>query len=188
MLLYKNLKEDELLALVQAGDYTAFNELYHRYWDILFGSAYNIFRDRDACMDILQDVFVWFWEHREQWKLTSCKGYLLTAVKFKVANYIRNNKVRESFFQQLEKLDTDADSAHLILEVAELKKLIKRFSEQLPDRCREIFQLSRYDDLSNKEIAVKLGISEKTVENQMTIALKKLKEKLGPGNLMSFFI
>jgi RNA polymerase sigma factor (sigma-70 family) len=74
------------------------------------------------------------------------------------------------------------------LEVKQLIVFIKNCSDTLPVRCREVFQLSRYDQLSNKEIAVKLGVSEKTVENQMTIALKKLKKDLVNGQFYVFFL
>ena len=73
------------------------------------------------------------------------------------------------------------------MEVRELSAFIKGLADQLPGKYGEIFRLSRYEQLSNREIALKMGISEKTVENQMTIALKKLKEKLGPRNAFLFF-
>ena len=145
----------------------------------LYGAAYNILRDKEACMDILQDIFAWFWEHREQWQLTSCKGYLLTAVKFKTANYIRNNKFRDFFFQEIDVLHIAGDDENSKMEVDQLINFIKEITNQLPQRCREVFELSRYHQLSNKEIAVRMNISEKTVENQITIALKKLRGKLG---------
>ncbi|MNL33690.1 RNA polymerase sigma factor [compost metagenome] len=74
------------------------------------------------------------------------------------------------------------------MEVRELYAFIRNLADQLPGKYGEIFRLSRYEQLSNKEIAQQMGISEKTVENQMTIALKKLKEKLGPGSAFLFFL
>lgn len=183
---YSDLNDTELLNLLKNGDYSAFNELYNRHWSALYGSAYNILRNKEACQDILQEVFVWFWEHRTTWQLTSCKGYLLTAVKFKIANYIRNNKVRSSFFEKLSNIQVAFIEDHIGLEVRQLQEFILKFTEQLPDRCREVFYLSRYENLSNKEIAAKLMISEKTVENQITTALKKLRGKLGPNFLFLF--
>lgn len=183
---YKDYTEAELLKLIKGDSYAAFNEIYGRHWNVLFGSAYNILRDKDACMDLIQDIFVWFWENRQTWELTSCKGYLLTAVKFKTANYIRNIKNRELIILQLANINI-VHSEEEELEVKQLEELIKSIADQLPDRCREIFQLSRYSYLSNKEIANKLQISEKTVENQLTIALKRLRQKLSTGHLALFF-
>ncbi|HEY0176859.1 MAG TPA: RNA polymerase sigma-70 factor [Pedobacter sp.] len=187
MTLYKDSSEHDLLVLIKAGNRDAFDELYNRLWSTLFGSAFNVFREREICVDIIQDVFVWFWEHRETWQLTSCKGYLLTAVKFKIANYIRNNKVRDGFFEQMAKVQLHTEEESLNLEVQELQAFIKSFSDQLPGRCREIFELSRYAHLSNKEIAAQLQVSEKTVENQITIALNKLRKKLGEGHMLLWF-
>ncbi|SMC94018.1 RNA polymerase sigma-70 factor [Pedobacter africanus] len=179
---YSTSTDKELLDLVKSNDYAAFNELYSRHSDALYGSAYNVLRNREACRDIIQDIFVWFWQNRDKWELNSCRGYLLTAVKFKTANYIRNNKVGKNFFAELSSIEIESDDEAAAMEVRELSDLIKRLAEQLPGKHGEIFRLSRYAQLSNKEIAAQLGITEKTVENQMTIALKKMKEKLGPGN------
>jgi RNA polymerase sigma-70 factor (family 1) len=187
MLAFKDYSEIELLRLVKEDNYTAFDEIYNRHWSTLFGATYNILRDRDAGMDIVQDVFVWFWENRHQWELVSCKGYLLTAVKFKSANYIRNAKNRGLIIHQLAALP-EIHHEEEELEVKQLQELIRSIASRLPDRCREIFQLSRYDYLSNKEIASRLNISEKTVENQLTIALTRLREKLSTGLAMFFFL
>jgi RNA polymerase sigma-70 factor (family 1) len=179
---HNSYSEQELLNLIKEGSYPAFTEIYERHWHSLFGSAYNILRDKEACMDILQDIFVWFWENRSTWQLTSCKGYLLTAVKFKTANYIRNAKSRGLVIHQLTaaELSNHKDEPY---EVRQLEELIRSIADRLPDRCREIFQLSRYNYLSNKEIASKLQISEKTVENQLTIALRRLRQKLSASYL-----
>lgn len=178
------MPEAQLLGLIKEGDYDAFNEIYNRHSSSLYGAAYNVLRDKEACMDILQDIFAWFWEHRAQWQLTGCKGYLLTAVKFKTANYIRNNKFRNSFFQEIDVLQVAGDDKNSKIEVDQLIAFIKDITNELPLRCREIFELSRYKQLSNKEIASKLNISEKTVENQITIALKKLRGRLGNSYIL----
>lgn len=181
---YSASTDQELLTLVKANNYTAFNELYTRHADTLYGSAYNILRNREACRDIIQDIFVWFWQNRDKWELNSCKGYLLTAVKFKAANYIRNNKVGKNFFAELSAIEIAGNDEAAAIEVRELSTLIKNLADQLQGKHGEIFRLSRYQQLSNKEIAAQMGITEKTVENQMTIALKKLKEKLGASNAL----
>ena len=184
--MYKNYSESDLLLLIKEGNYAAFDEIYNRHWNGLFSSAYNILRDKPACMDLLQDIFVWFWENRLKWELTSCKGYLLTAVKFKTANYIRHGKIKDLVIHQLTSFEISYNEDHE-LEVKQLQEFINTIAAQLPERCREIFQLSRYGYLSNKEIASKLNISEKTVENQITIALSRLRKQLS-DNLGLFFL
>jgi len=186
----KNLKtesDEVLLGLIKAGDYSAFRELYDRQFDMLYGAAYNILREHDEAKDIIQDIFVWFWEHREHWNLTSSKGYLLTAVKFKTASYFRQNKSREDFYKRMAVRQPAEFDQSIEFEVRQLKELIERVTSELPERCREIFSLSRFDQLSNKEIAEKLNLSEKTVEAQITIALRKLREKLGRVSFLLYF-
>ncbi|RQO74466.1 RNA polymerase sigma-70 factor [Pedobacter sp. KBW06] len=184
---YKSETEESLLLSVKDGDRSAFDELYTRHWTVVYGMAYNILRDHQYSKDIVQDIFVWFWEHRGQWNLTTCRGYLLTAVKFKTANFIRASKIREDFFKSAAQREQMNYDQNLMLEVKELEQFIHTVISDLPDRCRQIFTLSRFKHCSNKEIAAELNISEKTVEMQITIALKKLREKLGNGHVLLYF-
>ncbi|UIR54898.1 RNA polymerase sigma-70 factor [Sphingobacterium sp. SRCM116780] len=185
---YHFCREENLLQMIKDGNYIAFEELYARYFDLLFGYAYNIVRDLDITRDIIQDIFTWFWANRDQWKLESCKGYLLTAVKFKTASYFRSSKAQESFYDKLKEVPPLHQDDSLQLEVKQLQELIESLVDDLPSRCKEIFKLSRFSHRSNKEIAKELGISEKTVEAQITIALKKLRLTLGKYNYILFFL
>jgi DNA-directed RNA polymerase specialized sigma24 family protein len=127
----KTESEESLLRLIKEGDYTAFDEIYSRHWSSLYGMAYNILRDHSSSKDIVQDIFIWFWEHRDQWNLTSCKGYLLTAVRFKTANYIRANKAREEFYHCISMKNIVPDEG-LLMEVCQLEALIHKITEELP--------------------------------------------------------
>jgi RNA polymerase sigma-70 factor (family 1) len=182
MIAYGRLSDNELAALL-ADDDAAFNEIYERYWSLLYRAAFNVLKDEDACLDVIQEVFIWFWEHRSDVAVKSVKAYLLVAVKYKVANYIRNGKTRESFYDRIPKIELDDDFPDEALEVKELKEMIARFVMELPERCQEVFNMSRNEHLSNKEIAERLGITEKTVENQINKALKRLKLNLGKLSL-----
>jgi len=185
---YKTTDEETLLKEIKGGNMAAFEDLYSRHFNTMYGMAYNLLREHQQSKDIVQDIFVWFWEHRTDWNLVSAKGYLLTAVKFKIANYFRQNKVRNECYEKLrnQKIIFEKDDLHL--EVKQLMELIKTFTRDLPERCREVFGLSRFEHLSNREIAAKLNISEKTVEAHITLALKKLKEKIGKGYFYMFFL
>ena len=184
---YNHLTDSELSGVIRT-DHAAFDEVYERYWSVLYRSAYNILRDQEACFDVVQEVFIWFWEHRKVIQVNSVKGYLLAAVKYKVANYIRNGKVRESFYDRIPKVDLDTEFPDELVELKELKEIINRFVMGLPERCQEVFNLSRNEHLSNKEIAARLGISEKTVENQINKALKRLKVNLNKSFLSIFLL
>ena len=169
--------DQELLQRLATGDRIAFDSIYTRHWHALYQSAYGIFRDTEVCMDIVQDVFVWLWEKRAQVHIeTSLAAYLRAAVRFKTANYIRSGKVRRDFFEEALRLAATAAPAPADeIEIRELKNIILHVTESLPDKCREIFYLSRNERLSNQQIADRLGISVKTVEGQMTIALRRIR-------------
>jgi len=174
----RTIKSDnELIELLKQGSLDAFNQIYTKYFESLYKFAYSILKDEDACEDILQNFFTWLWENRTRLKITSLKAYLFAAVKFNMAGAIRLSKRRAEILANapaiIEAVDVDN------VELKELIDIIRSFTENLPDRAREIFELSRKDYLTNKEIALRLGISEKTVENQMNISLKKLKVHLG---------
>lgn len=178
MAAYTALTDQELIAAMQHND-AVFDEIYERYWSVLYRSAFNVLREKEASMDVIQEVFIWFWEHRATIQVNSIKAYLLTAVKYKVANYIRNGKVRETFYDRIPKVELDTEFPDEMLELKELKEMISHFVMELPERCQEVFNMSRNEHLSNREIADRLGISEKTVENQINKALKRIRTNLG---------
>lgn len=168
-------------------DKGAFAELYRRYWASLYQSAFHLLLDKDSCEDIVQDLFIWLWERRDRLEINTVKTYLHAAVKYKVANYFRDGKTKkpvpdEWFEEQIRHSYEDS-----YLEVKELQAIIDAFTKQLPDKCRKVFVLSRGQHLSNKQIAQKLSISEKTVENQITTALKKLRISLSRTFLSFLF-
>ena len=174
--------DQELISLLSRGNEDAFDLLYKRYWADLYKFAFFILRDKDACKDLIQDVFVWLWEHRQGLAIESPKSYLKSAVKYKIANYIRSGKIRESFFEEVARFDFSATTpgSAEVTELKELDNIIQQAVLNLPLKCQEIFRLSREAHLSNREIAEQLGISVKTVENQMTIALHRLRTHVEP--------
>ena len=167
----------ELIELLKQASLPAFNEIYTRYSGPLYKFAFSILKNEAECDDIIQNVFTWLWENREGLKITSLKAYLFAAVKFNLAGVIRLSKRRHEILADAPALKETIEEDSL--ELKELIGILKTFTESLPERAREIFELSRKSYLTNKEIALRLGISEKTVENQMYISLKKLKIHLG---------
>lgn len=174
--------DQELLKLLSEDDRDAFEKIYARHWELMYKTAYTILRDTDASKDIVQDIFIWLWEHRRSLQIISLKSYLRTAIKFKVANYIRSGNIRNSFFQEVIAgyNAASAGAADAELDVKQLKIIIQEAIANLPEKCRTIFQLSREGHLTNQEIAKQLNISVKTVERQITIAISRVRQAAGP--------
>ncbi|WP_223152132.1 RNA polymerase sigma factor [Chitinophaga qingshengii] len=158
----------------------AFSLLYHQYWHPLFSFAHKLLRSYDDAQDIVQTVFISIWERRETIAIQqSVESYLHQAVRF------QSLKKLESLLSSPENIDriqeellpTFNDILHRMQEQDLLKQLEKEISG-LPPRTQEIFLLSRQYRLSIAEIALKLGISEQTVKNQLHIALKALRHSI----------
>lgn len=177
--------ETDLLARLSAGDELALTDIYHHHWQSLFVSAFNILKDKAACEDILQELFLQVWLKRESLEISSSLGaYLHTATRYQVFKYIRKASHREHLFEKLD-LRLAEPSAEKALQLKQLNEQIHAIVETLPEQCRIIYKLSREEYLSHKEIAERLNISTKTVENQLTIALRKLRVSLGDAALLA---
>jgi len=175
---YSKLSDKELTTLLKQGDKTAFTHIYNRYWSKLYLSAYNILREQQGSEDIVQEILVQLWLKREHQQIDSLKAYLHTAIRFQVFKAIRAGKVRMGLFEQIESININNEADYRLME-NDINSIYEKGLAELPEKCREIFTLSRKEQLSNKEIAERLNISVKTVENQMTIALKRLKSSMG---------
>ncbi|WP_207531795.1 RNA polymerase sigma-70 factor [Desertivirga arenae] len=184
---YLEFSDQDLIALLKDDDPQAFTEIYERYIQFAYRTAYNILKDEDACMDIVQDVFVSLWKNRITIEILNPKGYLYTAVKFRMLNVIRNGKFREEVIYNIGNTNEQVSTFENNIEVKELKAFIDQVAETLPDTARKIFKMSRNEQLSHGEIADQLGISEKTVRNQINISLKKLRTSIAKFACLLFF-
>jgi len=128
----------------------------------------------------VQEQFIYLWEKRDEISIhTSVKSYLFKAVRNKSINYLKSKYANIHFEDTTVIFDiAEFSTPSHKYETQELEKIIYKALKSLPDRCYHIFSLSRYSPLSNRQIAEKLSISEKTVENQITIALKIIKSYL----------
>jgi RNA polymerase sigma-70 factor (ECF subfamily) len=173
--------DQELFVLLQQGQQIAFAEIYNRYNALLFIHADNKLRDKDEAMDVVQDVLAKLWEKRNELDVTvNLAGYLYTAVRNKIFDLIKHKKVisgyMESFFAPEANREEYAD--HLIRE-RQFAALIAAEIEALPPRMREVFELRRLENLSNKEVARRLNITESTAADYMKKAMKILKPRIG---------
>ena len=161
-------------------DKPAFEELFMSFFPGLVLFARKYVPDQDTAKEIVHNVFLNLWEKREKVDTSSSlKSYLFTSVYNRCLNFIRDQKKfdrNESHFERLESTDFADGTDHL--EEQELEQRIYDALQSLPEKCREVFVLNRFEGLKYAEIAEKLGISVKTVEAQMSKALKILREKL----------
>ena len=167
-----------LLKLIKQGDQIAFRHLFYQYADSLERFITYYIHDREKSQDLVLDIFTYIWENRQNFEIKlTLEAYLFQAARNKSFTYIRDKKI-PVYLEEMEGMEIvqNYDSE---LELQELHHLIEEAVSLLPDKCREIFRKSREENLTNKEIAGQLHISEKTVEGQITIALKKIRIHLG---------
>lgn len=175
-----------LIRQIKAGNKMAFNTLFDRYWQDLYAFAFSLYKQKDLVDDCLQEVFAAIWERRDSQEIKNPKAYLFQAVRFQVASQIRKIKLDESTDAIINSLNY-ADKIQHQIDLKELQHQIDGVVEGLPRRCAEIFRMSRFDHLSNKEIAAQLRISIRSVENQITTALQKIRVRLHKDSLILLF-
>jgi len=154
-----------------------FEKLFREFFAPLMAFSRRILADEDDAREVVHQVFINLWEKREEIDLsTSMKSYLFTSVNNRSLNMIRDRKKFSS--EEMPDLPGEWDVSAQI-ESMELEEKIREVIASLPEKCREIFQLNRFEGLKYSEIATQMDISVKTVENQMTKALKILRQELG---------
>jgi RNA polymerase sigma-70 factor (ECF subfamily) len=179
--------EKEMLRRLSEGDQTALTSIYQRFWQSLFVSAYNIIKDKKACEDIIQEIFLQLWLKRENLQIReSLKAYLLAATRYQVFRYIKKAPLSQELFEHLEERFAVPPSDQILMQ-KDLSKQVDKIVGSLPEKCQQIYRLSRQEYLSHKEIAERLNISTKTVENQLTIALRRLRLSLEKWSFVIIF-
>ncbi|WP_342644415.1 RNA polymerase sigma-70 factor [Mucilaginibacter sp. CSA2-8R] len=180
MLDVKILTDLQLLNLIKADHEPAFKELYCRYWKQLYAFAYNRVRSREVAEEIVQDFLTNFWLNRAKLNIqSSFEGYIYTSIKNLVLNYFAREARKSQMLENISVSSSVLDnSTEELIMLHELRLVITREVSQLPVKCRSVFELSRIENKSNKEIAQTLGISEKTVEGHLSKALKRLRLNL----------
>lgn len=172
----------ELYNQFKTGSREAYQSLFEKYYPQLVRFAMVYVKDSDIAEEIVQDLFVKLWIKKDTLKIKSAfKSYLFSAVRNRAFNYFRDKKEYlnvESDLPLIDKISSHQDSTNFDFE--KLQAAVKSAIEALPEKCRKIFRMSREEELTYKQIAEKLDVSPKTVENQMGIALKKLRESLQP--------
>ncbi len=169
--------EQDLLREIVQGDEESFTDAFDCYYVSLCFYANKFIHDSDESRSLVQQVFVDLWMKRNKLVIDqSLKAYLFATVRNYSLDYLKHKLVETRYLResQPESVTHERD----LIEEAELNARINSAIEALPEKCREIFTLCRFEELRYSEIALRLGISIKTVEMQMGIAMRKLRSKL----------
>lgn len=169
------------LAQLRSGDEKALRRIFDRYYAALLGDVYRIVPDEDTCQDLAQEVFVELWKKRSELDIhTSLRAYLRRAAVNRALNYLKSS--RRFSFEDTGNAADSADTSERDISVKHeqdtLEEALHAAIDTLPEKCRLVFSLSRFENMSHREISDHLGISVKTIENQITKAMKTLRQIL----------
>lgn len=183
MFSYESLTDAELITHLKDGDHSAFTEIYKRFWDKIFTVAYHRLEDQTEAEEVVQDVFFSLWKRRDSLEIQfSLNTYLSAAVKYQVINRQSRRYLKGKVVELSDAFDDEGvDTTQLWFSERELKQQLHYHINQLPEKCRLVFKMSREQYMSYAEIAKELGVSEKAVEANITRALKILRGKLHMG-------
>lgn len=157
------ISDDALVAEVIKGNRLAFNSIFERYWDKLFQTAFGFLRDEDAAKDVVQEVFFDLWNRREQLDIERLPAYLYQATRFQSLKQLRKAHIldiHDEKFAEVLCANTTEEQVDLNL----LQENLEKSLGALPERYREVFELSRVHNLSNKEIADRMNLSPRTID------------------------
>ena len=157
----------------------AYTLLFDFFWEDMYTHAFSLVQCEDIAKDIVQEIWIDVWNRRTSLNDANFEAYLHRAVRNNCFKYFRSNKFNKTQLQVIDTLGIfqkpKIEEKH---ELSAMEVSIKKVMGKLPKRCKQIFELSRYDRIPNEQIALQLGISKRTVENQLSIALKALREEI----------
>lgn len=178
-------EDSTLFWQIKEGNEIAFNKAFDLYYSRLCFFADKILRDFDLSRSIVQQVFVDLWIKRERLQVGSLQSYLYQSARNASFDVLKHKKAESKYLATLE--TKERGELTDLIEEAELAERINRAIQNLPEKCREIFVMCRFEELKYAEIAARLNISVKTVEMQASIALKKLRKELTDYQMIHLF-
>lgn len=178
--------DDQLLVKqFQSGNAKAFKKLFETYWEPMFLNAKTIIMDGPIAQDIVQNVWISIWNKRTTLDIDNFQGYLYKAVRYGCYRHLKSNKFNKVQLNVVDSLELETTpEVEKKFELEEAHLLVQNSLKMLTPRCRQIFKLSRIEEIKNDEIARLLGISRRSVENQISIALKTISHH---SSFSSFF-
>jgi RNA polymerase sigma-70 factor (family 1) len=190
MSIYSKLSDMELTGLLRSGNRAAFSEIYNRYWDGLYIHCLKMLKDESEAQDLVQELFISLWEKSNELDLKiNVAGYLYVTARHRVLNAIRKRRNYDKFIDALSDYIVVMDDTILDqISEKELAAAIDNEIQHLPDKMKEVFICSRRDYLSHREIAERLGISDKTVKKQVANAIRILRLKIGAYEVLVLMV
>lgn len=181
------VNDEHLLELFRQGNTHAFEELYKRFWGVLYLQAYRILEQEQDAQDIVQEVFTTLWTKAAGISLSgSLAAYLYVATRNRVLNLLASKRTYQGHLSSLKHFISGTDNTSLqYITEKEITARIEREIHALPVKMREVFELSRKTALTHKEIAHKLQLSQETVKKQISNAIRTLRHKMAH---FSFFL
>jgi RNA polymerase sigma-70 factor, ECF subfamily len=175
-----NFSEQELFAALASGNITAFEMYFKSYYQPLCNYAFTFLRDKEEAEEIVQTAFVSVWEKRTSLNIhSSSKSYMYAMVRNACLNILKHEKIKQKYAgEELALSKPGYEAVNDTIDSAELESRILLAIEKLPEQCRLVFKLSRFEELKYSEIAEQLHLSVKTVENHMGKALRIMREQL----------
>jgi len=175
-----DLSEKQVLETLRQGNESAFEMIFRTYYQPLCRYAYSFLRDKEEAEEVVQAAFIGFWEKQSKLAIeTSLKSYLYRMIRNSCLNVIKHEKVKQQHVaHELAVMEVSHESVSQNVQANELEIKIAEAMKTLPEQCRIVFQLSRFEELKYQEIADQLQISIKTVENHMGKALKLMRVQL----------
>ena len=175
-------KEKYIIEGLRSGRESAYRQLFDQYYQKLVVFAYKYLEDLESARDIVQEFYLYLYESRHSISIQiSLKSYLYTAVKNRCLNQVKHEQVKEKH-RNMRRSEENVSGPDLeeIMDAVELEARVYEIVSKLPDKCRQIYIMSRVDGKRNREIADELNLSVRTVETQISKALKSLKNSLLP--------
>lgn len=177
----QHIDDIELIQRISEGNHAAYDLLYDRFFEEIYIHIYNKTKDYELTKDLTHDVFLKLWENRDALThITNIRGYLYITARNKVLDLIKHNKIVDTYYQSFLHTYKLVESTDFRIREKQIEMIISEAVDSLPAKMRQVFELSRKQDLSYQEIADQLAISEKTVKTQIHNALKILRKKLHP--------
>lgn len=168
---------EKLAKMINQSDRNAFNSLFGMLWEPMYTYASSLVMNDSTAKDLVQEVWIDYWQRRETIEVQNVKSYLFKAIRYKCYNALRDMKFNKIQIEVAHSVYIDSE-VEMEADLADLSKRIDETISSLPKRCQEVFILSRVNHVNNKEIAEKLNISQRSVENQISFALRRLRKEL----------